>query len=178
MVKYVKFQYIVNRKKQRPGFNPINKKLSEFWQNSQISENFLLFSKCVWIKIFWGKFSEICPASCTKIFCLEISQIFWKNLWVQNSQIFVRKFLRTQIFVDRIKPRVDNFGFLNLKTVGNPAQSKKRDGRTQIERRKKKEKIERNRKERRTRRETRWIKASSTVGIWTPTSVALRSWSG
>ena len=53
-------------------------------------------------KIFWGKFSEICPASCTKIFCPKISQIFWKFWWVQNFQIFVRKFLRSQIFVDRI----------------------------------------------------------------------------
>ena len=77
---------------------------SEFWQNSQNYENFLRFSKCVPIKIFWGKFSKICPASSTKIFCLKISQIVWKNLGVQNSQIFVRKILRTQIFVDRIKP--------------------------------------------------------------------------
>ena len=80
------------------------KKFSEFWQNSQNSDNFLRFSKCVPIKIFWGKFSEICPASCTKIFCLKISQIFWKNWSVQNPQIFVRKFLRTRIFVDRTKP--------------------------------------------------------------------------
>ena len=32
---------------------------SEFWQNCQNSENFLRFSNCVPIKIFWGKFSEI-----------------------------------------------------------------------------------------------------------------------
>ena len=36
----------------------------------------------------------------------KISQIFWKNWWVQNFQIFVRIFLRTWIFVDRTKPRL------------------------------------------------------------------------
>ena len=56
-------------------------------KNSQNSENFLRFSKRVCIKIFWGKFTEICPASCTKIFYLKISQIFWKNWRVQNFQI-------------------------------------------------------------------------------------------
>ena len=56
------------------GLNLINKKLSDFWTNFQISENFLRFSNCVPIKIFWGTFSEICPASCHKIFCQKISQ--------------------------------------------------------------------------------------------------------
>ena len=50
------------------------------------------------VLLFCRKFSE------TKIFRLEISQIFCKNWWVQNFQIFVRKFFRTQLFVDRIKP--------------------------------------------------------------------------
>ena len=41
----------------------------------------------------------------TKIFCLIIFQIFWKN-WlilcsIQNFQIFVRKFFRAQIFLDK-----------------------------------------------------------------------------
>ena len=82
------------------------KKLSEFWQNSQNSENFYRFSKCVLIKIFWGKFSENLSSQLHQKFYLKISQIFWKNWWVQNIQIFVRKFLRTQIFVDRTKPSV------------------------------------------------------------------------
>ena len=30
---------------------------------------------------------------------------FLKNWWVQNFQIFVRKFLRTKIYLDRIEPR-------------------------------------------------------------------------
>ena len=69
------------------GINNLStKKFSKFWQNSQNSENFLRFSKCVPIKIFWGKFSEICPASCTKKFCPEISQIFWK---ISGFKIFV-----------------------------------------------------------------------------------------
>ena len=53
------------------------------------------------VGLFWEKFPEIGQASCTKMFCLKISQIFWKNWRNQNFQIFVR----TQIFVDRAKPR-------------------------------------------------------------------------
>ena len=80
------------------------KKFSEFWQNSQISENFLRFFYCAPIKIFWGKFPKISSASCTKTFCLKIFQFFRKHLGVQNSKIFVKKFLRTQNFVGRINP--------------------------------------------------------------------------
>ena len=75
------------------------------YQNSDKIFRYLYrFSNCVALKILCGKFPGICPASCTKIFCLEISQIFWKNWRVQNSQIFVRKFLRTQILIDMVQP--------------------------------------------------------------------------
>ena len=73
------------------------KKLSEFWQNSQNSENFLRFSNCVPIKIFWGKFSEICPASCTKIFCLKISD-FLKKLVGSKFSDFCQKISQNSDF--------------------------------------------------------------------------------
>ena len=82
----------------------ILKKFLEFLKNSQNSQNFLRFSNCVPIKTFWGKFSEICPASCTKIFVWKFLRFSEKIGGFKNSQIFDRKFLRTQIFVYRIKP--------------------------------------------------------------------------
>ena len=69
--------------------------------------NFHKLLSCVPIKIFWGKFSKICPASPTKKFCLEISQIFWKNWWAQSFQMFVKKFIRTYNFLYWTKPWFD-----------------------------------------------------------------------
>ena len=92
-------------------------------KNSQNSEKILRIPKCAPIKIFRGKFSEICPASYTKIFCLKISQIFWKNWWVQNFQIFVRKFLRTQFFLDRIEPWYWNVSGIFLSGIRIPTIS-------------------------------------------------------
>ena len=83
-----------------PGLNPINKKILKFLT---ISTNFQI--------VFLSKYSEenfqksVQPAA-QKDFVPKISQTFWKNWWVQNSQIFVRKFLRTWIFVDRTKFRM------------------------------------------------------------------------
>ena len=65
---------------ETPGLSPINKKFSEFWSNSQISESFHRFSNCVLIQIFWGKFSEICTVK------------LHQNILPGNFSDFLKKF--------------------------------------------------------------------------------------
>ena len=83
-------------------------------KNSQNSDQILEFLKIStdFQIVFLLKYSEenffqksVQPAA-PNFICREISQIFWKNWWVKNFQILVRKFLRTHIFLDRIKPEV------------------------------------------------------------------------
>ena len=76
-----------------------------------ISDNFHRFSNCLPLNIFWGKFPKICPASCTKIFCLEISLIFWKNWWVQNFQILSENFSELGFLLKGLSPGAEIIKF-------------------------------------------------------------------
>ena len=72
------WKYLIGQLQCHQGSILSTKKLSEFWPNSQISKNFHRFSNCVPIKIFGEKFSEICPASCTKFFVKKFLRFFEK----------------------------------------------------------------------------------------------------
>ena len=51
-------------------------------------------------------------------------QIFWKNWWVQNSQIFsLKKFVRIQVFLYRNKPGSNNYHFCRQKIRAEIHQS-------------------------------------------------------
>ena len=84
--------------------NPINKKIlgiltkfSDFWKFPQI------FNMCSYQKIL-RKISRNLSSQLHQNILSENFSDFLKKWRVQISQIFVRKFLRTQIFVVRIKP--------------------------------------------------------------------------
>ena len=86
------------------GHSPFNKKIrrilakfSYFWKFPQI------FKMCFYQNILRKIFKNLSSQLHQNISSENLSD-FLKKLWVQNSQIFVRKFFRTQIFVDRTKP--------------------------------------------------------------------------
>ena len=99
--------------------NPMNKKIlriltkfSEFWKFLQISK--MCSYQNILSKIFRNLSSQL-----HQNILSEISQIFWKNWWVQNFQIFFRKFIRTCIFVDRTKAWLRYFLWLWLRLKSN-----------------------------------------------------------
>ena len=84
------------------GINLINKKIIRIL--IKFSDFPQIFKLCSYQNIRRKIFRNL-SSQLHQIFCQEISQIFWKNWWVRNSQIFIRKFIRTQIFIYRINLR-------------------------------------------------------------------------
>ena len=90
--------FVISGKRQSIWWGKSNKPCSiQSTSNSQNSKNLHRFLNCVNIKYFQKSVQLAAPK-----YCLDIYQIFWKKWWVQNFQIFVRKFLRTWIILDRI----------------------------------------------------------------------------
>ena len=73
-------------------------------KNSQNSEKILRIPKCAPIKIFRGKFSEICPASYTKIFCLKISDFLKKLVGLKFSDFFSENFSEVRFLLIGLSP--------------------------------------------------------------------------
>ena len=94
----------------------------KIYQNSNKILRFLTISTDFLI-VFLSKYSEenfqksVQPAA-TKYFVWKFLRFSNKNWWVQNFHIFVRKFLRAQIYLDRIEPRLYSTEIFVLKQYG------------------------------------------------------------
>ena len=105
----------------KPWLGPINKILKK------ISPDFfkiVIFWKCVLpVKTPWKNYLNFVQLATPNI-CPKYFEIFWKNWWVQNSQIFsLKKFVRIQVFLYRNKPGSNNYHFCRQKIRAEIHQS-------------------------------------------------------
>ena len=99
---YMLFPSFLSREKR--GLNPINKKFSEFWQNSQNSDNLKRFSKWVPIKIFWENFQISVQPAAPKYFVQKFLKFSEKIGGFKILRFFSKNFSELRFLLIGLSP--------------------------------------------------------------------------